>query len=80
MSELPFVKRDGCAPVRRRRNEGLRGAILDLVTHSPVRLSAAVMDWKAFEAFLLSAVLILGFFTALVLFVYWWLTGGLDLL
>jgi hypothetical protein len=38
------------------------------------------MDWKTFEVFFVSSVLILGFFTALVLFVYWWLTGGLDLL
>jgi hypothetical protein len=35
------------------------------------------MDWATF---LYSALSILSVLTALVLFVYWWLTGGLDLL
>jgi hypothetical protein len=38
---------------------------------------AAVIDWKTF---LYSAVAILSVLTALALFVYWWLTGGLNLL
>jgi hypothetical protein len=33
-------------------------------------------DW---ETLLYTALAIVSVFTALVLFVYWWLTGGLDL-